>query len=658
MSVARLSFARLASISTCLALALLAHVTTLPIWVLLVVAACIALRLLLSHRGRNTLPRGTLPAVAIAVMALLFLRFRTFNGLAAGTALLALMAGLKLLESRDQRDLYIIALIIYFASVSALLESDSFWLLAYLIGVCWVTTVAMLRLTTSQAGLDWTGSARYGGRILAQALPLAIIFWLLFPRLSTPMWRTPLGTEIATTGLGDSMSPGDITQLANSDEVAFRVHFAALVPPAAQRYWRGPVMHDFDGRTWRGGAHSPLNGPPMQIHGAGYTYTVNLEPHSHNWLFVLDYPLEWDLQRARLNADNTLVQPDIVARPMDLQATSYPEASFPGQLGKNERARDTRLPRERNPRTLEFAGRLRAEHSDDMEFVRAILQKFADEPYYYTLTPPKLADDSVDDFLFNTKRGFCGHYASAFAALTRAVGIPTRVVTGYHGGMFNQFGDYWMVRQSNAHAWDEIWIEARGWVRIDPTASIAPARIEREASNALSSNEPLAVGHRPLPWLLEARLRLDALRAMWRERILSYDQTSQNRLLEFLHVPEPDGQKLVMLLAVSLAAILAWLTWQVRRELEPRSKDVATQAYTRMCAKLARIGLPRQAYEGPEGYAARIALARPDLAGAVLALCRHYAALRYAAPPARISAAQLSIAVRAFRPAKARAKPG
>ena len=654
MLTERLSFARLASISSCLALALLAHITTLPLWVMLLVAGCIALRLALSYTGRATLPRGTLPAIAILVTALLFARFRTFNGLAAGTALLALMAGLKLLESKTQRDLYIIALIIYFAGVSALLESDSFWLLAYLIGVCWVTTVAMLRLTTSQAGLTWTASARYGGRILAQALPLAIVFWLLFPRLSTPMWRTPLGTEIATTGLGDSMSPGDITQLANSDEVAFRVHFAAAVPPASQRYWRGPVMHDFDGRTWRGAAHGPLTGPPMQMQGPSYRYTVNLEPHSHNWLFVLDYPAEWNIQRAGLNADYTLLQAEIVARPLDVQATSFPEAISQGQLGKYERTRDTRLPVKRNPRAVEFAHHLRAAHPDDLDFVQAVLQKFANEPYYYTLTPPKLADDSVDDFLFNTKRGFCGHYASAFAALARAAGIPTRIVTGYQGGMFNQFGDYWMVRQSNAHAWDEVWIDSRGWVRVDPTSVIAPARIEREVSNAESANEPLT-GQRRLPWLLEARLRLDALRALWRERILSYDQNSQDRLLEVLHVPEPDGQKLVVLLAVALVAILAWLTWQVRRELEPQPGDAAVKAYARMCAKLARIGCPRQPFEGPEGYAARIALARPDLAPGVTALCRHYAALRYAAPPAHISATQLARAVRAFRPAKSRA---
>jgi transglutaminase-like putative cysteine protease len=658
MTPERISFQALAGIAACLGLAVLAHVGSLPLWVPALVAACGGARLLQLHRGRSAPPRILMVVMLVIAVSLLFMRFRTFNGLAAGTALLVLMAGLKLLESNGRRDIYIITLIIYFICIAALLESESFWLLAYLVGVCWVTTATVLRWTTRRAAPDWLRSARYAGRILAQAIPLMVVFWLLFPRLATPLWRTPLGGQSAATGLSDSMSPGDITQLAGSDEVAFRVHFAGEPPPAEQRYWRGPVLHDFDGHTWRNSAIGPLQGPRREAHGPAYHYTVKLEPHQHNWIFVLDFPQNWDLPNGHLNGDYTLVQQDAVMRPIDVIATSYPGATSTAPLTPMERQRDTRLPPDRNPRTRHLAEELRAAHPDDMDFVQTILHKFADEPYYYTLTPPKLADDSVDEFLFDTKRGFCGHYASAFAAMARAAGIPTRVVTGYQGGTFNHFADYWIVTQSSAHAWDEIWIERRGWVRIDPTSFIAPQRVEHEVDDAASLNEPLANRwqHR-MPWLLEARLRLDALREAWRERILSFNQGSQERLLQALHVPEPSGEKLVLLLAAALAAVLGWITWQVRRELAPRTQDPAARAFQRLGAKLGAIGLPRFPHEGPEDYAARVGAARPDLAAQVGAICRHYAALRYGAPPASRGVAELLAAVRAFRPVRRRDSP-
>jgi transglutaminase-like putative cysteine protease len=177
---------------------------------------------------------------------------------------------------------------------------------------------------------------------------------------------------------------------------------------------------------------------------------------------------------------------------------------------------------------------------------------FTQQAFYYTLTPPKLADDSVDEFLFGTKRGFCGHYASAFATLMRAAGIPAHVVTGYQGGTFNRFADYWILRQSDAHAWTEVWIEGHGWLRVDPTSAIAPARVEPGVDDAVGADAPLAGRwQRHTPWLGDMRLRLDALRELWRERILLFDQSSQQEVLEWLNIPEPDGQ-IVLTAALTL----------------------------------------------------------------------------------------------------------
>ncbi len=283
----RVSYEQLLGISGCLALALLAHVSALPIWVFGIVAACAVIRLVLARRGRSAPSRAVLVTVALLAVPLLFIRFHTFNGLVAGTALLSVTAGLKLLETKTQRDIYIITLIVYFVSLAALLEGDSFWLLAYLIGVCWLTTATLLRLTSSGSVPGWRRSLRYGGRVLLQALPLALVFWLLFPRFAAPLWHIPSDSQSAASGLGDTMSPGDINQLALSDEVAFRVRFDKATPPSAERYWRGPVLDVFDGHTWSHSAASFSRGPgiaarrsAVSIHGDDGTASASLDLHA------------------------------------------------------------------------------------------------------------------------------------------------------------------------------------------------------------------------------------------------------------------------------------------------------------------------------------------------------------------------------------------
>jgi protein-glutamine gamma-glutamyltransferase len=647
----RVSYEQLMGISACLALALASHLASLPLWVTPLAMGCGIVRLVMARNGRGAPPRWVVLTLAALAIPLLLLRFHTFNGLSAGTALLAVMGGLKLLETKTKRDVYFITLIIYFVSLSALLEGDSFWLLAYLIGVCWLTTATLLRLTSRGPPPDWRSSMRYGGRILIQALPLMFVFWLLFPRFAAPLWRIPNDSRSAESGLSDTMSPGDITQLALSDEIAFRVHFEAAAPPPPERYWRGPVLHMFDGHSWSRGYAPALSPPPLQPQGAAYHYTVMMEPHQHRWIFTLDWPVHWDLAGAGVTSDNTLMRDDPLSRAIDVAAISYTRVQSAEVLSTEERRRDTQAPRNRNPRTLQLSRQLRSEHPDDMDYVHAVLSMFTEQPFYYTLTPPKLADNSVDEFLFDTKRGFCGHYASAFAALLRDAGIPTRVVTGYQGGTFNPYGDYWILRQSDAHAWDEVFVDGRGWVRVDPTAAIAPQRVERGLAYAASADEPLASRwQQNSPWLAGVRLRLDVLREIWRERILDFDQESQQNLLKMLRIPEPDGQKLVMLLAAAMTLVLGWLTWQVRRELDPRSGDAATRAYARLCARLAAAGLPRMPYEGSEAFATRVSGQRPDLAMAVTALCRQYSALRYAAPSSSMTLGQFEAAVRTFRP--------
>lgn len=661
MSRARAALAPLAWTTLCLALALIPLAASLPAWISVTIAAAAAIRLALAVRGGDAPPAALRLAVAALAIGALFLELRTFNGLAAGTALLGLTAGLKLLETRTRRDLYVVLLIVYFLSFAALLAHESFWLLLYLAGVCWLSTAALLRLGATADGPGMRASLGYGARILLQALPLAAVLWLFFPRLAVPLWQVG-GAGAGVSGLGDTMSPGDIDDLALSDAIAFRVRFFGRTPPHADLYWRGPVLDDFDGRTWARRDETRLAAPAGAPGGTVYRYRVSLEPYRQAWVYALDRPFESDLAGAFLSGDDVLTRPQPTAAPFDVTVASQASPGLRGRLDAAARASDTALPAGSNPRTLQFARALRREHPADRDLLRAVLARFHDDAFYYTLTPPPLGANPVDEFLFDTKRGFCGHYASAFAVLMRDAGIPARVVTGYFGGTYNPYAGYWIVRQSDAHAWVEVWIEGRGWLRIDPTAAVAPQRVDPGLRDAVSAHGLLTAAlRRDLPWLEDVALRFDALRVLWRERVLRYDQSAQDALLARLRVPAPDAQKLVWALAAAMAIVFAWLTWHLRRDLRPQAADEIRRAFDRFAARLAAIGVARAPHEGAEDYARRVAALRPDLAAGAADVCRRYSGLRYgkdAADGARGTERGLrefKAAVRAFKPPRSRA---
>lgn len=438
------------------------------------------------------------------------------------------------------------------------------------------------------------------------------------------------------------MSPGDVSELSVSSALAFRAKFEGDIPPAPQRYWRGPVLHDFDGRTWRL-PNRLFVAPEVVTHGPSYRYELMLEPHQRRWIFALDVVTSWPRRRASRTADLQLLAP--VTRPISTLTTYSLESSTQfevrGRLPLLMKRADTALPEERNPRTLGLAKELRAQAGSDAAFVRAVLTKFRREEYVYTLEPPRLQANAVDDFLFNTRQGFCEHFASAFTVLARAAGIPARVVTGYQGGEYNPMSGYLVVRQSDAHAWSEVWLEGRGWIRVDPTAAVAPERIERGLDAALPEEESVpgrALRRNAL--LSQLRLAWDAANTFWNNQVVDFGEAQQRRLLERLGIENPDwrqlGIGLVMALVLFFLALSGWLAWAFR----PRKKDPVAQVYAQLCRKLARHGLPRLPHEGPSDYVARVMRARPDL-GAQLAEARTlYVNLRYG--PAPLATTQLS----------------
>jgi protein-glutamine gamma-glutamyltransferase len=625
------------------------HANHLPLWVLGAFALLVVWRAAIGLHG-SRLPSAVLRIVAvIAVVLAVFVNFRTLNGVDAGTALLSLMAAMKLLETRSPRDQLVLLLIAYFLVLAAFLYGQQLWLLPIAAAVVWLITAALLRVVHINVPLPPATIAGLSGRMLVQALPIMLLLFLLFPRVPGPFWALPTATQ-ASTGLGDKMAPGDITELSLSSDVAFRVRFAGAAPPPAQRYWRGPVLHDFDGYTW-----SRTGGPPLierlEFAGPQYDYTLMLEPTDNRWVFALDMPVRWNNERITQGYDYQLVVQDRISEPVTYQMSSRPRyLAAADHLSRTLTHRDTDFPAERNQRSQAFARQMRAAATSNHTYIEAVLRMFREQNFYYTLTPSRLDLNSVDDFLFNTRRGFCAHYASAFTLMMRAAGIPARVVTGYQGGEYNRLGDYYIVRQSDAHAWSEVWLRGRGWVRIDPTAAVAPERIERGTAG-LGADQPFAQRMmRDNAWLADVRFAWDAVNTLWRENVLQFSSQKQEQLLEWLGIHEPDWHWLAGLLGAGLFLALALLSLVLARELRFHTRDPVQRGYARFCHRLERRGLKRASHEGPLDFLARIARERPDLAGECEPIAGLYIRLRYAGDARKPTLQEFVRRVRAFHP--------
>jgi transglutaminase-like putative cysteine protease len=331
-----------------------------------------------------------------------------------------------------------------------------------------------------------------------------------------------------------------------------------------------------------------------------------------------------------LTSDQQLIASEPVTRPITYDLVSYTHTVSTDSLSLVAERLDKRLPPDRNRRSVRLGQTMRAAVASDAEFVESVLTMFRRGGFEYTLTPPLLSLNSVDDFLFDTKLGFCGHYASAFVTLMRAGGVPARVVTGYQGGEWNSIRQYFLVRQSAAHAWAEVWMDGRGWTRVDPTAVVAPERLRRGIADMMpSSLSETSRFLREVPWLANMRLQWDAVNDWWTERVVRFDFNSQSELLKWFGFDSPTWETLGWLFAGALVAWLAVVAWQIGRSFRSTPMDRLARAYVKLCGKLTRAGAPREPHEGPMAYAATVASRRPDLAASVRALLDRYAELRY-----------------------------
>jgi transglutaminase-like putative cysteine protease len=542
-------------------------------------------------------------------------------------ALITAMGALKLLEMHRRRDTLVLIYLGYFLVITQFLYSQAIPSAVYLLVGVWALTTVLITVTRATGGDRPLAHGRLAATLVAQALPLMVILFILFPRVSGPLWGLPERSS-AVSGLDDQLAPGAISQLSRSGAVAFRAEFADTPPPAGQRYWRGPVFTRYDGRRWRPGPNRDAPAPEPVSTGRTVAYTVMLEPHHRRWLFALDLPATAPPE-GRLSRDLTPLAEDRVRQLRRYDLRSYPDYRVRQQLAGDARQRYLALPEGSHPQARALAAKWRQAAAGPQAVVERALAYFRNGGFRYTLTPPRPGRDWVDGFLFDTRAGFCGHFAGSFAFLMRAAGVPARVVTGYLGGDMHPGGDYMIVRQSDAHAWAEVWLPERGWVRVDPTTAVSAERAEQGLGGAVASDEPVPMmARRERSWLKAARLQLDALDTAWNRWVLAYGPALQRRFLG--HFGLGEWPRMVMGLAAALAVVGGGVAAWILIGRRP-SRDAAAVAYARLERKLARAGLVRAPGEGPRDFGERAAAALPDQAAELRAITDAYIRRRYAA---------------------------
>ena len=626
--------------------AMLPQAAHLPLGIAALGLALVALRVFLisQRRARYFAALTKLPSWALAVFAVVIaFGIRQWYGYLLGrepsVAFLFVLCGIKFLEARARRDGTLLVCLATFLLITPFLSNQSMFAALAAAPALMILGGALDALERSTDSLerqrDWRATLVRTLTLMAQGLPIALLLFVMFPRLTGPLWGLPTDRS-ARTGLSDTMTPGMFTELTLSDDVAFRVDFEGPTPPPPQRYWRGPVLSRFDGRVWSA-ANPQLGSVQIPNSGKNITYTVTLEPSGQPWLFALDLPAALPRVDSEsgaptppsiflgLTRDQQLIARAPILQPLRYTQVSNLRSAYPATSVFEARA-NLRLPAG-NRRSVEFARDLRANVADDAAFINAVLQFYRNEPFVYTLAAPLLEREPVDQFLFESRRGFCEHYASSFVVLLRAAGIPARVVTGYQGGEINPNGGYMIVRQSDAHAWAEALVDGV-WRRYDPTAAVAPSRVERGLASALPAGESVPLFARfDGGWLKDLGLAWDAVNHGWRRHVIDFNYDRQRALWHEwsldLFSPWQVVGGLTFVAGVWGGAVLLWLAIRRRRQ------ERALVLWEDVCRRLSRAGLPRHPYEGPLAFVERAAARWPQFGIALKAIGEAYATLRY-----------------------------
>jgi protein-glutamine gamma-glutamyltransferase len=642
-------------------LVLLPHVLHLPLLVSLFLFTTLGWRLLSLYKPRILPGRWLLIPITLAGVLLIYSQHQTLIGRDAGVSLLSVMLVLKTLEVRRRRDLTITVFIAYFVIITQFLFNQSFFLLLYMLLTLIGHTALLLTIELVNPPRHIFEPYRRTIWIAVQALPIALILFVLFPRMTQPLWHFGYDGS-ALTGLSERVSPGSISQLTQSSEVAFRVNFIQEPPPREARYWRALVLWDTDGFSWFNRKQQPLDPamPRLLPLGEGVEYEIFLEPHHKLWLYALDLPATAH-SNASLTPDFLLRAKQPVNRPQKYAGLSFTQYRV-GSTPEQHLQRALRLDKGITPRQRQLVSSWQHSDSDPRAIVQSALDYFNSNPFVYTLNPPTYRENPVEQFLFESREGFCEHYASAFTQLMRLAGVPARMVIGFQGGEYNRLGDYYTIRAYDAHAWSEVWFAQRGWVRVDPTAAVAPERIRRSIQTGRGFiGEPVRflgdqnnlIGSA----LKDIGMLLDAAEINWRMWVLGYSRDQQFSLMRELGLDFLYGGDWGLVTIALVFAVLALIG--LRLIMQGKVKyPLAVKLYRLFCRRMAGVGLPRAPSEGPLDYSFRACRQRPDLAPQIIAITRLYIGLRYGAQRTKPQRQAFIAQVRRFRPRRLKQRVG
>ena len=605
-------------------------------WAIAIFAAAILLRLLV-NRLHLRLPAVPLKIALLAIgLGGIAFSYGGLIGIEPGLGVLLILISLKLLETNTVRDFQVLVLLGWLLGLCGLFFSQDLtrWLYVGAVGLLLVASLVAFHRAAERGGV--VKSFGIALKLVAQALPVVVVLFLLFPRSRGDFRFQFSRSVVGVTGMSDRLSPGSFASLTQNSGIAFRADFPdGNVPPFSQLYWRGAVLWRGDGMTWvRGSPNMLREDRAGNLGGVAVRQRIVLEPHGQRWLFALDRPAI-GVRDSTFEAGGFLQSTHPIVTPLRYDIISRPDNHETGLLPEH-RVEALSKPSHISAQVQQLVDAWRAGGASDREVVDDAMRYFRKENFIYTLEPQTYGSDTLTEFLFQRRSGFCEHYAASFAALMRIAGIPARVVIGYHGGEYNRIGNYVLVRQLDAHAWAEVWMKGEGWLRVDPTNAIAPDRISSGSesflqSRALADNaagsSTSAAGLREM--LREARLAWDNIKYQWDLRVVNYDEDAQRTFFNLAGLGDFAPPLVVLwmaILALLLFALLGWLLSLARRErVEPLVRD-----YRRFCGALAKAGIAREPWEGPQDFAARAAGECPQQAPAIRDAAALYIAARYA----------------------------
>ncbi|MBV1884787.1 MAG: DUF3488 and transglutaminase-like domain-containing protein [Gammaproteobacteria bacterium] len=618
------------------------HLTRIPLWLSVICASCILWRVQV-YRGVWAFPNRYLKLFLVLTGTTgIYLHYGTFVGPPAGVALLIMAFAYKLLEIHTKRDAYVVTVLAYFVVATEFLFNSSIPMALYAMFSLLAITASLIGLNQSSGHRKPWRTARLSGLILIQCIPLMLVLFLLVPRIG-PLWNLDFTTGGGSIGLSDTMSPGDFNNLTRSTSLAFRAKFEGDIPEPDQLYWRGLVLYDFDGKTWSKGdvklgehqrnndlvywpgdkrstwfseyneefAEQMVKTESQQSQFDVYRYQITLEPTNQVWLYGLDMPLSRQ-KGVGLTRDFRLLAKSPADNLFQYQVDSILGLKVDKDLPPWIRSRALQLPENSNPRARKLAQSWRLSGASDRALIAKVLTQFNSQPFVYTLRTKQLGDDIVDEFFFDTQRGFCIHYAGALSFLMRAAGVPARVVVGYLGGELNTLGDYLLIHQFDAHAWVEVWLDGEGWVRVDPTGAVSPERIESGIEQALFGENTFldgvvfsALKYRDVALINNIRLGIDYANLIWNQRVLGYDSKLQNKFLINL-LGDVNPRTIAVALFVSGLLVMLVISLFLFSQRSRKKVDPLTLNYLRFCEKLSKVGVIREKGEGPSAFAQRI----------------------------------------------------